>query len=143
MNEQDPFARAEAQIDGERKSNKFLGRPSYIPALPEDPSNFPIEGVRKLFFQFTELFRWARQAVGMKKAKLRMLRARVDNEANLRQVSGTQVRLAERKVRAQYPEVMAEMARLEASIAIYEALSEGFQAAREALSREITIRTTR
>ena len=119
-------------------------KPQFIPQMPSDPTSLPMAEIRTRLFQFTELFRWASQVIGSKKAELKITKTSLDNSIRFAQVERGKITLieAERQIKVKYVKVVNNIAMLEAEILALEGLSVGFSAAKEILSREITVRTS-
>ena len=121
-----------------------LTQPSFRPILPSDPTapEVNLSEIRKLFFQFTELFRWAVQMVGKKKGEERILRTQMENSIRFAQVGATRGSLSrvEREIKNSNIDTVNQLSQLEAEIAVLEGLAAGYNAALTSLSREITIR---
>ena len=110
--------------------------------LPDDPSQLSIVEIRKLLFRYTELFRWASQEKATRAARIKLLRSKIQNEVILAQSQLTKgFTQAERQIKAQHLDTVKEIDALEAEVLVYETLANGFEVAKDAVSREITIRT--
>jgi len=119
-----------------------MDQPEYRPSLPGDPTTLPFAEVRRLLFQFTEIYRWAEQTIGIKRAQVKLLKTQLDNSIRFAQTGAGRGSMAqrERQVKIEHIQVVNKLADMEADILALEGLAVGFNAAREVLSREITSR---